>query len=99
MKKSLKHILSILTCVTLTAALAFPVQAAGVSSIRVGSYKGNTLAVGERSGLILAPVGTEYTVTSSDPGTVAVEQVMGFWVAVGKEEGTAEIIAVDRAGA
>ena len=40
MKKSLKHILSILTCVTLTAALAFPVQAAGVSSIRMGSYKG-----------------------------------------------------------
>ena len=37
MKNSLKHILSILTCVTLTAALAFPVQAAGVSSIRVGS--------------------------------------------------------------
>lgn len=99
MKKSLKHILSILICVTLTAALAFPVQAAEVSSIRMGSYKGNTLAVGERSGLILAPVGTEYTVTSSDPGTVAVEQVMGFWVAVGKAEGTAEIIAVDRAGA
>ena len=80
MKKSLKHILSILTCVTLTAALAFPVQAAEVSSIRMGSYKGNTLAVGERSGLIPAPVGTEYTVASSDPGTVAVEQVMGFWV-------------------
>jgi len=66
MKNSLKHILSILTCVTLTAALAFPVQAAGVSSIRMGSYKGNTLAVGERSGLILAPVGTEYTVIPMD---------------------------------
>ena len=51
MKNSLKHILSIFTCVTLTAALAFPVQAAEVSSIRMGSYKGNTLAVGERSGL------------------------------------------------
>ena len=99
MKNSLKHILSILTCVTLTAALAFPVRAAGAASIRVGSYKGNTLAVGERSGLILAPVGTEYTVTSSDPSTVAVEQIGGFWVAVGKAEGTAEITAVDRAGA
>ena len=41
MKNSLKHILSILTCVTLTAALAFPVQAAEVSSIRVGSHASN----------------------------------------------------------
>ena len=43
------------------------------SAVRVSSYKGSTLAVGERSGLIIGPSGTEYTVTSSDPDTVAVE--------------------------
>ena len=68
------------------------------SAVRVSSYKGNTLAVGERSGLIIGPSGTEYTVTSSDPDTVAVEQVMGFWVAVAKAEGNVEITAVNRAG-
>ena len=68
------------------------------SAVRVSSYKGNTLAVGERSGLIIGPSGTEYTVTSSDPDTAAVEQVMGFWVAVAKAEGNVEITAVNRAG-
>ena len=43
------------------------------------SYKGSTLEVGERSGLIIGPSGTDYTVTSSDPDTVAVEQVLTFW--------------------
>ena len=37
-------------------------------------YKGSTLKVGERSGLIIGPSGADYTVTSSDPDTVAVEQ-------------------------
>ena len=68
------------------------------SAVRVSSYKGNTLAVGERSGLIIGPSGTEYTVTSSDPDTVAVEQITGFWVAVAKSEGTANITAANRAG-
>ena len=68
------------------------------SAVRVSSYKGNTLAVGERSGLIIGPSGTEYTVTSSDPDTVLVEQITGFWVAVAKAEGTAEITAANRAG-
>ncbi|WP_287826963.1 CAP domain-containing protein [Oscillibacter sp.] len=72
--------------------------AAPPNSIRVNSYKGNSLEIGERSGLIIGPSGAAYTVTSSDPDTVAVEQVLTFWVAVAKSEGTAEITAANRAG-
>ena len=97
-----KKILSLLLVGTITAALlAVPAQAEAAppsSTIRVGSYKGNSLEVGERSGLILGPSGTEYTVTSSAPDIVAVEQVLTFWVAVAKAEGTAEITATDSAG-
>ena len=94
-----KKIVSLLLTGVMTAALlAVPAQAAETPSIRVGSYKGNTLEVGERSGLIIGPSGAEYTVTSSDPETVAVEQVLTFWVAVAKSEGTAEITAANRAG-
>ncbi|MDE7054642.1 MAG: CAP domain-containing protein [Oscillospiraceae bacterium] len=67
-------------------------------AIRVSSYKGNTLEVGERSGLIIGPSGADYTVISSDPDTVAVEQVLTFWVAVAKSEGTAEITASNSVG-
>ena len=79
--------------------LAVPAWAAAPpNSIRVSSYKGNSLEIGERSGLIIGPSGAAYTVTSSDPDTVAVEQVLTFWVAVAKSEGTAEITAANRAG-
>ena len=47
---------------------------------------------------MIGPSGTEYTVTSSAPDTVAVEQITGFWVAVAKSEGTANITAANRAG-
>ena len=90
-----------LTAAMLTLSLlTIPAIAADppASAVRVNSYKGNTLAVGERSGLMIGPSGTEYTVTSSDPDTAAVEQVMGFWVAVAKAEGNVEITAVNRAG-
>ena len=40
----------------------------------------------------------DYSVTSSDPDTVAVEQVLTFWVAVAKAEGTAEIAVSNSAG-
>lgn len=90
-----------LTAALLTLTL-LPVPALAAappaSAVRVSSYKGSTLEVGERSGLIIGPSGTEYTVTSSDPDTVLVEQIMGFWVAVAKTEGTAEITAANRAG-
>ena len=95
-----RKILSLLLTGAMTAALlAAPAQAADPpDAIRVSSYKGSTLEVGERSGLIIGPSGAEYTVTSSAPDIVAVEQVLTFWVAVAKSEGTAEITAANRAG-
>ena len=88
-----------LTAAILATTLAIPATAVETSVIRVSSYKGSTLKVGERSGLIIGPSGADYTVTSSDPDTVAVEQITGFWVAVAKGAGTAEIVAANRAGA
>ena len=95
-----RKILSLLLTGTMTAALlAAPAQAANLpDAIRVSSYKGSTLEVGERSGLIIGPSGMDYTVTSSDPDTVLVEQIAGFCLAVAKRSGTAEITAVNRAG-
>ena len=87
-----------LTAAILATTLAIPATAAEAPPIRVGSYKGSTLEVGERSGLIIGPGGTDYTVTSSNPDTVAVEQVLTFWVAVAKAEGTAEIAVSNSAG-
>ncbi len=89
--KGKRNVILKLTAGILTAALlAGPAQAAD-PEIRVGSYKGNTLSVGERSGLIIGPGGAEYTASSSDPEIVAVEQVLTFWVAVAKAEGSAKI--------
>ena len=98
MKNSLNRFTAALACAVLTIGLTLPAQAVEAPPIRVSSYKGNTLEVGERSGLIIGPSGVEYTVTSSDPDTAAVEQVMGFWVAVAKAEGSVEITAVNHAG-
>ncbi len=95
-----KRIAAALTAATLTIGLTVPAAAAEAPNepIRVSSYKGNTLEVGERSGLIIGPSGIDYTVTSSDPDTVAVEQVLTFWVAVAKAEGSVEITASNSAG-
>ena len=98
MENSLNRYTAALACAVLTIGLTLPAQAVEAPPIRVSSYKGNTLEVGERSGLIIGPSGVEYTVTSSDPDTAAVEQVMGFWVAVAKAEGSVEITAVNHAG-
>ena len=87
-----------LTAAILATTLAIPATAVETSAIRVSSYKGSTLKVGERSGLIIGPSGADYTVTSSDPDTVAVEQVLTFWVAVAKTVETAEITASNSAG-
>ena len=92
-----KLIAATLTATILAAALTVP-AAAEVPAIRVSSYKGSTLEVGERSSLIIGPGDTEYIVISSDPETVAVEQVLTFWVAVAKAEGSAEITASNSAG-
>ena len=93
-----KRIAAALTVATLSLVLAVPAMAAEAPAIRVSSYKGSTLEVGERSGLIIGPSGMDYSVTSSDPDTVAVEQVLTFWVAVAKAEGTAEIAVSNSAG-
>ena len=95
-----KRIAAALTAATLIIGLTVPAAAAEAPNepIRVSSYKGSTLEVGERSGLIIGPSGTDYTVTSSDPDTVAVEQVLTFWVAVAKGAGIAEITASNSAG-
>ena len=95
-----KRIAATLTAAILTTVLTVPAMATETpdKSVRVSSYKGSTLKVGERSGLIIGPSGTDYSVTSSDPDTVAVEQMLTFWVDVAKAEGTAEITAFNSAG-
>ena len=95
-----KRIAAALTAATLAFGLPVPATAAEAPDepIRVSNYKGSTLEVGERSGLIIGPSGTDYTVSSSDPDTVAVERVLTFWVAVAKGAGTAEITASNSAG-
>ncbi len=95
-----KRIATTLTAAILTTVLTVPAMAAETpdKSVRVSSYKGSTLKVGERSGLIIGPSSTDYTVTSSDPDTVAVEQVLAFWVAVAKGSGTAVITASNSTG-
>ncbi len=96
--KGKRNVFRMITAGVLTAALlAGPAQAAD-PEIRVGSYKGNTLSVGERSALIIGPAGAEYTASSSDPEVVAVEQVLTFWVAVAKAEGPATITVTNDSG-
>ncbi len=93
-----KRTTAALTAAILATTLAIPAIAAEAPTIRMSSYKGGILEVGERSGLIIGPSGIDYTVTSSDPDTVAVEQVLTFWVAVAKAEGSAEITVSNSAG-
>ena len=95
-----KRIAAALTAATLAIVLTIPTMAAESPDdpVRMSGYKGSTLEVGERSGLIIGPSGADYTVTSSDPDTIAVELVLTFWVAIAKSEGTAEITASNSAG-
>jgi uncharacterized protein YkwD len=75
-----------------------PAQATTAEPIRVSSYKGSTLKAGDRSGLMIGPSGKTYTVTSSNPAVVDIENVSGNWVAVTKVPGSAVITASDGAG-
>lgn len=94
-----KNVLMVTTGILIGLLMASTAaHAAEAPPIRVSSYKGAVLEVGERSGLVIGPSGAAYTVTSSDPDTVAVEQVMSFWVAVAKAEGSAEITASNQSG-
>ena len=100
MTSTKKCISAALTAAVLTIGLTISVMASEMPNepVRVSSYKGGTLEVGERIGLIIGPSGADYTVTSSAPDTVAVEQVLTFWVAVAKGSGTAEITVSNSAG-
>ena len=98
MTSTKKHITTALMAAILATTFTIPATTAETPTVRVSSYKGSALEVGERSGLIIGPSGTDYTVISSNPDTVAVEQVLTFWVAVAKAEGTAEITASNSAG-
>ena len=94
-----KNVLMVTTGVLLGLLMAgTAAHAAEAPPIRVSSYKGTALEVGDRSGLVIGPIGAAYTVTSSDPDTVAVEQVMSCWVAVAKAEGSVEITASNPTG-
>ncbi len=73
MTSTKKRTAAALTATIFAAVLAVPAMAAKTLVIGVSSYKGNTLEVGERSGLIIGSSGANYTVTSSNPDTVAVE--------------------------
>lgn len=75
-----------------------PVQTPETQEIQVSSYKGSTLKAGDRSGLMIGPSGKTYTVTSSNPAVVDIENVSGNWVAVTKVPGSAVITASDGAG-
>ncbi len=67
-------------------------------AVSVVSYKGLSLKVGARSGLIISPSGPTYTAASSDPKVVSIEKVSGSWVAVAKSPGTATVTVTDNAG-
>ncbi len=75
-----------------------PAPVPAQKAITVSSYKGNTLKAGDRSGLIIGPSGPVYTVTSSNPAVVAVEQVSANWVAAAKSAGSAIITVSNDAG-
>ena len=55
MTNTKKRITAALTAAILATTLTIPATAAETPTIRVSSYKGSTLEVGERSGLIIGP--------------------------------------------
>ena len=97
MKRNSK-VFGMLAAGILSAALLAGPALAADPEIRVGSYKGNTLEAGERSCLIIGPVGPEYTAESSNPEAITLERVLTYWVAVAQAEGTAEITVTNDAG-
>lgn len=104
-----KNIGMALTCMTLGAILcgtSVPARAAETSAsatvqtatLKVSSYKGNALSVGDRSMVMVSPYGTAVTAASSNPEVIALEQVSGFYVMVVKSTGTAVVSITDDAG-
>ena len=76
-----------------------PYTGSAPSDITVGSYKGTSLQVGERSALIIRSAGSGYSVVSSDPSVLSVEQVSGSWVIEGKAPGSAVLTITTPSGA
>lgn len=76
-----------------------PYTGSAPSDITVGSYKGTSLQVGERSALIIRSAGSGYSVTSSEPSVLSVEQVSGHWVIQGKAPGAAIVTVTTPSGA
>ena len=97
MKRNSK-VFGMLAAGILSAALLAGPALAADPEIRVGSYKGNTLEAGERSCLIIGPVGPEYIAESSNPEAITLERVLTYWVAVARAEGTAEITVTNADG-
>ena len=104
-----KHIGMALACMALGVVLcgtAVPAraveppssEAVQASALRVSSYKGGALSVGDRSMVVVSPYGTNVTAMSSNPGVIALEQVGGFYVLVVKSAGTAVVSVTDDAG-
>ncbi|MDE7262163.1 MAG: CAP domain-containing protein, partial [Oscillospiraceae bacterium] len=92
MNRMKNRIASVLVAAILAVSLAVPAQAAEApSAVRVGSYKGNTLTVGEISGLMIYPSTANDSVVSSDPAVVRVGNVLGRWTATAQGPGTAVI--------
>lgn len=75
-----------------------PARSAATKMITITSVKGNTLNVGDRSGLIVGSGEGACTVTSSDPAVVSVEYLYNTWVAVAKLAGTTVITASGSGG-
>ncbi len=75
-----------------------PAQSSAQKAISVSSYKGNALHTGDRSGLMIYPSGTAYTVSSSNPAVLTVEKVSENWVAVAKSAGTAMVTVKNGSG-
>ena len=65
MPNTKKRIIATLTATILTVTLNASARVAEASSIQASSC--STLSVGEHSGLIIGPSGTDYTVISSAP--------------------------------
>lgn len=93
-----EKVVRILASSMLSAALLASPVVAENPEIRMGSYKGTALEAGERSCLIIGPVGAEYEASSSDQEVVVIERVLTYWVAVAKTKGTAEITVTGKSG-
>ncbi len=104
-----KNIGMMLTGIALGAALCGTVvpakamdapanTAVQTAALKVSSYKGNALSVGDRSMVVVSPYGTSVTAASSNPEVIALEQFSGHYVMVVKSAGTAVVSVTDDTG-